>query len=49
MITIEEKMNIFADTVSRLRQKFISDKEKSEVQDLEKDRLDEKYRRLPLA
>jgi len=49
MITKEEKMNIFVDTISRLRQKFISDKEKLDVQNLEKDRLDEKYRKLPLA
>ena len=43
MITKEEKMNIFVDTISHLRQKFISDKEKLDIQNLEKDRLDEKY------
>jgi len=49
MITKEEKMEIFVETISRLRKKFISDKERLDVQDLENNRLSEKYRKLPLA
>ena len=49
MITKEEKMKIFLDTISTLRKKFISDKGRSDMQDLENDRLAEKYRKLPLA
>ncbi|MDH3204957.1 MAG: hypothetical protein OEL81_09815 [Nitrosopumilus sp.] len=49
MITKEEKMKIFADTISGLRKKFISDKGRLDMQDLENDRLAEKYRKLPLA
>ena len=42
-------MKIFLDTISRLRKKFMLDKERLEMQDLENDRLAEKYRKLPLA
>ena len=49
MITRKEKMKIFLDTISRLRKKFMLDKERLEIQDLENDRLAEKYRKLPLA
>ena len=49
MITKEEKIKIFEDTVLGLRKKFISDKEWSDIQELEDDRLAEKYRKLPLA
>ena len=49
MITKEEKMKIFLDTISRLRKKFISDKGRLDMQDLENDKLAEKYRKLPLA
>jgi len=49
MITKEEKMEIFVETISCLRKKFISDKERLDVQDLENNRLAEKYRQLPLA
>ncbi len=49
MITKEEKMEIFVGTISGLRKKFMPDKERLEMQDLENDRLAEKYRKLPLA
>ena len=49
MITKEEKMEIFVETISGLRKKFISDKECLDVQDLENNKLVEKYRKLPLA
>ena len=49
MITKEEKMEIFVEIISSLRKKFISNKERLDVQDLENDRLAEKYRKLPLA
>jgi hypothetical protein len=48
MITKEEKMEIFVKTISHLRKKFISNKE-LDVQRLEKNKLAEKYRKLPLA
>ena len=48
-MTKEEKIKIFLDTISRLRKKLISDKERLDMQDLENDRLAEKYRKLPLA
>ena len=41
-MTKEEKMKIFLDTISRLRKKLISDKERLDMQDLENDRLAEK-------
>ena len=49
MITKEEKIEIFENTISRLRKKFITDKERLDVQDLENNMLAEKYRKLPLA
>jgi len=49
MITKEEKIKIFEDTILGLRKKFISDKGRLDMQDLENDRLAEKYRKLPLA
>ena len=49
MITKEEKIKIFEDTILGLRKKFISDKEWSDIQELEDDRLAEKYRKLPLT
>lgn len=49
MITKEEKMEIFVETISGLRKKFISNKEPLDVQDLENNKLVEKYRKLPLA
>lgn len=49
MITKEEKMDIFVETISGLRKKFISDKERLDVQDLENNKLVEPYRKLPLA
>jgi len=49
MITKEEKMEIFVETISGLRKKFISDKGRLDMQDLENDRLAKKYRKLPLA
>lgn len=49
MITKEEKMEIFVETISGLRKKFISNKERLDVQDLENNKLVEKYRKLPLA
>jgi len=39
MITKEEKIKIFEDTILGLRKKFISDKEWSDIQELEDDRL----------
>jgi hypothetical protein len=48
MITKEEKIEIFENTVSSLRKKFITDKERLDEQDLENNLLAEKYRRLPL-
>lgn len=42
-------MEIFADTISGLRKQSISDKGRLDMQDLEHDRLAEKYRKLPLA
>ena len=49
MIIKEEKMKIFVETISHLRKKFTSDKEQSETQDLENDRLTGKYQKLSLA
>lgn len=49
MITKEEKIEIFVETISHLRKKFITDREQLDAQDLENDRLAEKYRKLPLA
>ena len=49
MITKEEKMEIFVEIISGLRKKFISGKEWLYTQDLENDRLAEKYWKLPLA
>ena len=49
MIAEEEKMEIFVETISGLRKKFISDNERLDVQDLENNKLVEKYRKLPLA
>ena len=49
MITKEEKMEIFENIISGLRKKFTLDKERTAIQELENDRLAEKYRRLPLA
>jgi len=49
MITREEKMNIFVETISGLRKKTIpSDKSQLRVQDLVIERKSEKFRRLPL-
>jgi len=49
MITKEEKMEIFENIISSLRKKFTSDKERSDIQELENDRLAEKYRKSPLV
>ncbi len=48
MITKEEKMEIFVKTISHLRKKFISNKE-LDAQRQEKNKLAEKFRKLPLA
>ena len=49
MITKEEKMEIFENIISGLRKKFTSDKDRSDIQEPDNDRLAEKYRKLPLA
>jgi len=49
MITKEEKMEIFVETIAGLRKKFVYDKEQLDIQDLENNRLAEKYRKVPLA
>jgi len=46
MITKEQKLQIFENTISRLRTKVIDlNKNRSDVHD----RLEEKYRRLPIS
>ncbi|AJM93238.1 MULTISPECIES: hypothetical protein [Nitrosopumilus] len=46
MITKKERTEIFEDTISGLRKKFIPSERKVDVKIL--DRLAEKFRRLPL-
>ena len=49
MITKEEKMKIFVETISNLRKKTIlSDKDRLKEQELIIERKSEKFRRLPL-
>lgn len=49
MITKEEKIEIFIETISGLKKKFIpSDKDRLDVKGLVIDRMAEKFRRLPL-
>jgi len=49
MITKEEKMKIFVDTISRLRKKIIpSNKNQLNEQERIIERKSEKFRRLPL-
>ena len=49
MITKEEKMKIFVETISNLRKKTIlSDKDQLKEQELIIERKSEKFRRLPL-
>jgi len=49
MKTRKQKLEIFENNIFGLRKKFISDKERLVVRDLENNRLSEKYRKLPLA
>jgi len=49
MITKEEKLKIFVETISNLRKKAIlSDKDRLKEQELIIERKSEKFRRLPL-
>ena len=48
MITKEEKIEIFENTISSLRKKSILDKELLNVREVILDRQAEKFRRLPL-
>jgi len=49
MITKEEKMKIFVETISNLRKKTIlSDKDRLNEQELIIERKSEKFRKLPL-
>jgi len=49
MITKEEKMKIFVETISNLRKKTIlSDKDRLKEQELIIEKKSEKFRRLPL-
>jgi hypothetical protein len=48
MITKEQKIEIYENTISGLRKKIISDKDRLNVNELMIEKKAEKFRRLPL-